>query len=237
MVSSLWWLHSRFWILFYAWTVSEKEGLGFGVSNGLVMHEFEELLARLLGVAIRNIPLKTWDDGQIIRLRESKRQWREVKSTRYGWLWACLNEIWSHGKWDCTQIDAAAEVITSAVADRDSTAASCWRNRRHSGLFRWGRPAPAGFSALPGCRVHSSSQNPFHYLIWDGSEFEDELQKTLAEANALRPAESTVRHALTIRLIRKEKDAGNAKCGDYSGIPWVLMGGCPTSLHREEEDT
>ena len=40
-------------------TVSEKEGLGFGVSNGLVMHEFEELLARLLGVAIRNIPLKT----------------------------------------------------------------------------------------------------------------------------------------------------------------------------------
>ena len=67
--------------------------------------------------------------------------------------------------------------------------------------------------------MHSSSQNPFHYLIWDGSEFEDELQKTLAEANALRPAESTVRHALTIRLIRKEKDAGNAKCGDYSGIP------------------
>lgn len=109
-----------------------ERGSGFGVSNGLLMHEFEELLARLLGVAIRNIPLKTWDDGQIIRLRESKRQWREVKSTRYGWLWACLNEIWSHGKWDCTQIDAAAEVITSAVANRNSTAASCWRNHRRS---------------------------------------------------------------------------------------------------------
>ena len=26
-------------------------GLGFGVSNGFVMHEFEELLARLLGGA------------------------------------------------------------------------------------------------------------------------------------------------------------------------------------------
>ena len=38
-------------------------------------------------------------------------------------------------------------------------------------------------------------------------------------------------------LIRKEKDAGNANCGDYSGIPWVLLGGCPTSLHHEEEDT
>ena len=41
--------------------------------------------------------------------------------------------------------------------------------------------------------------------------------------------------------IRKEKDAENANCGDSdnknSGIPWVLLGGCPTSLHHEEEDT
>ena len=33
--------------------------LGFGVSNGFVMHEFEELLARLLGGATRDIPLRT----------------------------------------------------------------------------------------------------------------------------------------------------------------------------------
>lgn len=33
MIFSLLWLHSRFWILFYAWTVSEREGLGLAVNS------------------------------------------------------------------------------------------------------------------------------------------------------------------------------------------------------------
>lgn len=45
-------------------------GFGFGASNGFVMHEFEEFLARLLGGVIRDIQLRIGDDGRIIRLGE-----------------------------------------------------------------------------------------------------------------------------------------------------------------------
>ena len=45
-------------------------GFGFGTSNGFVMHEFEEFLARLLGGVVRDIQLRIGDDGRIVRLGE-----------------------------------------------------------------------------------------------------------------------------------------------------------------------
>ena len=77
--------------------------LGFGVSNGFVMHEFEELLARLLGGATRDIPLRTWDDGQIIRLR-GLRCWKEKLERRGKWgndgiSSRVKNAIWVRNNW------------------------------------------------------------------------------------------------------------------------------------------
>ena len=45
-------------------------GFGFGTSNGFVMHEFEEFLARLLGGVIRDVQLRIGDEARIIRLGE-----------------------------------------------------------------------------------------------------------------------------------------------------------------------
>lgn len=45
-------------------------GFGFGSSNGFVMHEFEDFLARVLGGAIREIKLKIKDGNRIIKLGE-----------------------------------------------------------------------------------------------------------------------------------------------------------------------
>ncbi|KAJ0083163.1 hypothetical protein Patl1_09629 [Pistacia atlantica] len=45
-------------------------GFGFGTSNGFVMHEFEEFLARLLGGAVREIQLRIEEEDRIIRLGE-----------------------------------------------------------------------------------------------------------------------------------------------------------------------
>lgn len=45
-------------------------GYGFGTSNGFVMHEFEEFLARVLGGAIRDVKLRIGEDARIIRLGE-----------------------------------------------------------------------------------------------------------------------------------------------------------------------
>lgn len=43
-------------------------GFGFGMSNGLLMHEFEEFLARLLGGMIRETQLRIGADGEWILL-------------------------------------------------------------------------------------------------------------------------------------------------------------------------
>lgn len=45
-------------------------GFGFGTSNGFVMHEFEEFLARLLGGVVREIQLRIEEEDRIIRLGE-----------------------------------------------------------------------------------------------------------------------------------------------------------------------
>lgn len=45
-------------------------GFGFGTSNGFVMHEFEEFLARLLGGVVRDIQLRIGEEARIIRLGE-----------------------------------------------------------------------------------------------------------------------------------------------------------------------
>ncbi|KAA8537254.1 hypothetical protein F0562_027059 [Nyssa sinensis] len=45
-------------------------GFGFGTSNGFVMHEFEEFLARILGGVIREIQLRIGEDDRIVRLGE-----------------------------------------------------------------------------------------------------------------------------------------------------------------------
>ncbi|GKV18857.1 hypothetical protein SLEP1_g29183 [Rubroshorea leprosula] len=45
-------------------------GFGFGSSNGFVMHEFEEFLARLLGGVVRDIQLRIGEEGRMIRLGE-----------------------------------------------------------------------------------------------------------------------------------------------------------------------
>ncbi|XP_010244824.1 PREDICTED: uncharacterized protein LOC104588550 [Nelumbo nucifera] len=45
-------------------------GFAFGTSNGFVMHEFEEFLARLLGGVIRETQLKIGEDGGVLRLGE-----------------------------------------------------------------------------------------------------------------------------------------------------------------------
>lgn len=45
-------------------------GYGFGTSNGTVMHEFEEFLARVLGGAIRDVQLRIGEDDRIIMLGE-----------------------------------------------------------------------------------------------------------------------------------------------------------------------
>lgn len=45
-------------------------GFGFSTSNGFVMHEFEEFLARMLGGAFREIQLKVKDDTRIVKLGE-----------------------------------------------------------------------------------------------------------------------------------------------------------------------
>ncbi|CAK9156789.1 unnamed protein product [Ilex paraguariensis] len=45
-------------------------GYGFRTSNGFVMQEFEEFLARVLGGAIREIELRIADDARIVRLGE-----------------------------------------------------------------------------------------------------------------------------------------------------------------------
>uniref|UniRef100_A0A5B7AVK4 RING-type domain-containing protein n=1 Tax=Davidia involucrata TaxID=16924 RepID=A0A5B7AVK4_DAVIN len=45
-------------------------GFGFGTSNGFVMHEFEEFLARVLGGVIREIQLRIGEDARIVRLGE-----------------------------------------------------------------------------------------------------------------------------------------------------------------------
>ncbi|PIN20039.1 hypothetical protein CDL12_07275 [Handroanthus impetiginosus] len=45
-------------------------GFGFGTSNGFVMHEFEELLARTLGGAVRDLQLKIWEGTMIVGIGE-----------------------------------------------------------------------------------------------------------------------------------------------------------------------
>ncbi|KAK2652660.1 hypothetical protein Ddye_012516 [Dipteronia dyeriana] len=45
-------------------------GFGFGASNGFVMHEFEEFLARILGSIVREIQLRIGEEARIIRLGE-----------------------------------------------------------------------------------------------------------------------------------------------------------------------
>uniref|UniRef100_A0A6M2EGZ9 RING-type domain-containing protein n=1 Tax=Populus davidiana TaxID=266767 RepID=A0A6M2EGZ9_9ROSI len=45
-------------------------GFGFGTSNGFVMHEFEEFLARMLGGVIRDVQLRIGDEVRITRLGE-----------------------------------------------------------------------------------------------------------------------------------------------------------------------
>ncbi|XP_072995980.1 E3 ubiquitin-protein ligase WAV3-like [Typha latifolia] len=45
-------------------------GFGFGMSNGFVMHEFEEYLARVLGGLIRDTQLRIGDQGGSVRLGE-----------------------------------------------------------------------------------------------------------------------------------------------------------------------
>ncbi|XP_059658617.1 E3 ubiquitin-protein ligase WAV3-like [Cornus florida] len=45
-------------------------GYGFGTSNGFVMHEFEEFLARVLGGVVKGIQLKIREDSRIVRLGE-----------------------------------------------------------------------------------------------------------------------------------------------------------------------
>ncbi|KAK6149593.1 hypothetical protein DH2020_017118 [Rehmannia glutinosa] len=45
-------------------------GFGFGASNGFVMHEFEEFLARTLGGAIRDIQMRIEDGTRIVRIGE-----------------------------------------------------------------------------------------------------------------------------------------------------------------------
>uniref|UniRef100_A0A453KKX9 RING-type domain-containing protein n=1 Tax=Aegilops tauschii subsp. strangulata TaxID=200361 RepID=A0A453KKX9_AEGTS len=45
-------------------------GLGFGVQNSFVMHEFEELLARLLGGVIGDTHLRIGEHGGVVRLGE-----------------------------------------------------------------------------------------------------------------------------------------------------------------------
>lgn len=45
-------------------------GLGFGVQNGFAMHEFEELLARLLGGVIDDTQLRIGEHGGVMRLGE-----------------------------------------------------------------------------------------------------------------------------------------------------------------------
>ncbi|KAL0306049.1 UNVERIFIED_CONTAM: hypothetical protein Sradi_6022200 [Sesamum radiatum] len=45
-------------------------GFGFGTSNGFVMHEFEEFLARTLGGAIRDVQLRIDEGTRIVRIGE-----------------------------------------------------------------------------------------------------------------------------------------------------------------------
>lgn len=45
-------------------------GLGFGVQSGFIMHEFEELLARLLGGVIGDTQLRIGEHGGMVRLGE-----------------------------------------------------------------------------------------------------------------------------------------------------------------------
>ncbi|XP_042490191.1 E3 ubiquitin-protein ligase WAV3-like isoform X2 [Macadamia integrifolia] len=45
-------------------------GFGFGTSNGFVMHEFEEFVARLLGGVIRETQLRIGENGGVVRLGE-----------------------------------------------------------------------------------------------------------------------------------------------------------------------
>ncbi|KAF5742814.1 hypothetical protein HS088_TW09G00874 [Tripterygium wilfordii] len=47
-------------------------GFGFGTSNGFVMHEFEDFLARVLGGVIRDVQLRIIEEQRIIRLGELK---------------------------------------------------------------------------------------------------------------------------------------------------------------------
>ncbi|KAK9267584.1 hypothetical protein L1049_010012 [Liquidambar formosana] len=45
-------------------------GFGFGTSNGFVMHEFEEFIARMLGGVIRETQLRIGEEARILRLGE-----------------------------------------------------------------------------------------------------------------------------------------------------------------------
>lgn len=45
-------------------------GFGFGASNGFIMHEFEEFLARTLGGAVRDIQMRMDEGSRIVRIEE-----------------------------------------------------------------------------------------------------------------------------------------------------------------------
>lgn len=45
-------------------------GFGFGVSNGFIMHQFEEFLARTLGGAVRDIQMRIDQGTRIVRIEE-----------------------------------------------------------------------------------------------------------------------------------------------------------------------
>lgn len=45
-------------------------GFGFGASNGFVMHQFEEFLARTLGGAVRDIQMRIGESTRIVRIDE-----------------------------------------------------------------------------------------------------------------------------------------------------------------------
>lgn len=124
-------------------------GFGFGTSNGFVMHEFEEFLARMLGGVIRDVQLRIGDEARIARLGElrggeERRIVLELGDSSYvcvgySYIDGGVGECNSTGEAVVTLGDKreANEDGREAVAGRDHSSSSSIFGGRSSSVESW----------------------------------------------------------------------------------------------------
>ncbi|XP_043689543.1 E3 ubiquitin-protein ligase WAV3-like isoform X2 [Telopea speciosissima] len=108
-------------------------GFGFGTSNGFVMHEIEDFLARLLGGVIRDTQLRIGEHGGVVRLGELRgREERRISLDMGDSEFICVGYSYMEGGVDDCII--SGEIVVGVDDKRES----------HSGQSAGGREVSIG---------------------------------------------------------------------------------------------